>query len=178
MQQSVVRQSTTQIEENKMTIVSLPFTGFYHGYFDNHFQSYAEGMELTDDDIDSIDFNLLRFNYALTYVREVSRHLGVELKFDSLYSPKEYNFRSDEIYVKVPDSLIAEALKTPSLAKFAADWFTSRDGFISFYSPDLDEWDFSNLEEPQMSCAFAAYLEDCGLDLQDIELYMDYYFNI
>lgn len=161
-----------------MKVVSLPFTGFYHGYFEILFDSYAEGMELTDEDINSIDFSKLSFNYCLAYVHEVSHHLGVELKFDSLYSSKEYNFRSDEIYVKVTDSLIAEALKTPSLAKFAADWFTSRDGFFSFYSPDLEDWDFSNLEEPQLSCAFAAYLEDCGLDLPEIELNMDFEFNV
>jgi len=161
-----------------MTTVSLPFSGFYYGFFDYQFDSYAEAVELTDDYIDSIDFKPLMLSYCKHYVNEVSHNLGVELKFSSIYSPREYNFSSDKLYVEVPNSLIEKALKTDSLQEFATKWFTSRDGFISFYEPNIELWDFDNLDIHQLSCAFAAYLHDEGLDLNDIELYMNFEFNI
>ena len=165
-------------EETKMTTVSLPFSGFYHGFFDYHFDNYAEAVELTDEDIDSIDFNSLKKSYCEHYVHEVSHYLGTELKFAYVHSPREYNFSTDKLYVEVPNSLIENAIKTPSLQEFATKWFTSRSGFISFYNPDINTWDFDNLDIHQLSCAFAAYLHDEGLDLNDIELYMDFYFNL
>ena len=162
-------------EETKMTTVSLPFSGFYNGFFDWHLERYAEAMQISYDEIDS---ERLKEYYCETYVSEVSRKLGIELKFEHSESPKYYNYFSDHMYVEVPNHIIDKALKTPSLSEFAKSWFTSRPGFISFYEPNIDTWDFDNLDDPQIDCAFAAYLHDCGVNLTDIEAYLDLDFNI
>lgn len=72
-----------------------------------------------------------------------------ELKFQGLDSPREYNFRSDEIDCEVSPAFVRFmyriATRAPgSCAEPLADAIrrrhSSRDGFISFYSNRPEEW--------------------------------------
>lgn len=70
--------------------------------------------------------------------------------FETMVSPREYNFTTDRVFAWVPESVI-EALFSKSeerehklLAECIKKSFTSYDGFISSYSNRLDEW----LEKP------------------------------
>lgn len=70
----------------------------------------------------------------------------ISFTFAELTSPREYNFETDRIFatmtLKDAAKLFAKA-KADSFADLAAcikERFTSRDGFISFYSNDLDDW--------------------------------------
>jgi hypothetical protein len=68
--------------------------------------------------------------------------------FDDLSSPREYNFTTDRIFIKLhPDALSAmttAVLVSPAgLEMFGARCaanFTSRDGFMSSYDPDYTTW--------------------------------------
>ena len=69
--------------------------------------------------------------------------LDTPLVFVELSSPKYYNFSTDRIFVKISCKFIEELKKKIdkfALGKAILEQFTSRDGFISFYSNDVNEW--------------------------------------
>ena len=50
-------------------------------------------------------------------------------------------------------------MNNDTLEATARDMFTSRDGFSSFYSPDVSEWgDVSEWDHNQIGCLIAAYV--------------------
>lgn len=65
---------------------------------------------------------------------------GVEIRVNDVISPREYNFTTDrvEIEIRVDSDDVIHYLKSNRAAweKYRVEKFTSRDGFISFYSPD------------------------------------------
>jgi hypothetical protein len=80
-------------------------------------------------------------------------HIGTpekSFKWESMVSPREYNFATDRVFALVPRAVIeslfenSKAEDHKTLARVIKDTFTSYDGFMSFYSNELDEW----LEKP------------------------------
>lgn len=70
--------------------------------------------------------------------------------FESMDSPREYNFTTDRVYVTVDESVMAGLLARTDTKKLAAiieRRFTSRDGFISYYSNRLEDWQAKSLGE-------------------------------
>lgn len=64
-------------------------------------------------------------------------------KFESMDSPREYNFTTDRVYVTCPLAVIDSLYAGIDVAKLQATIearHTSRDGFCSFYSNDLETW--------------------------------------
>lgn len=75
------------------------------------------------------------------------------LEFESMSSPREYNFATDRVFAYIPMSTI-ELLFTRSrvdhhepLRTLIRDSFTSRSGFSSHYDNDFDEWLAKPLDE-------------------------------
>src|SRR5690606_26269592 len=68
------------------------------------------------------------------------------LEFESLDSPREYNFCTDRIFCYIPLEsakrlfVISAKGNHKRLKEVIRERFTSRDGFISFYSNNLEEW--------------------------------------
>jgi hypothetical protein len=65
------------------------------------------------------------------------------IKFESVVSPKRYNFSTDVINIIVDcdfDRLIAEFKKHPQAAEYIKETYTSRSGFSSYYENDLGDW--------------------------------------
>lgn len=66
--------------------------------------------------------------------------------FESMHSPREYNFTTDRVFawvpVKVIEDLFARSAKEEhkTLDECIRESFTSRSGFFSFYSNDLETW--------------------------------------
>jgi hypothetical protein len=77
-----------------------------------------------------------------------SEELGFDLglTFEEITSPKYYNFETDRLFMSMPRNTLAKlfrmsrAEKHERLRKSIKDRFTSRDGFISHYSNDIDDW--------------------------------------
>ena len=91
----------------------------------------------------SCDFKKLRELMSADYVECIKRQTGLQVTYESLESPKYYNFSSDIIYAHIsPEEVqrIYDETDKAALADYIKERFTSRDGFISFYSPDLSEW--------------------------------------
>lgn len=71
---------------------------------------------------------------------------SIGMRFESMDSPREYNFTTDRVYGLVPLKTMRELFRRSkaenhkTLAAVIADRFTSCDGFHSFYPSDLDSW--------------------------------------
>jgi len=139
------------------------FTGFYHTVFE------ASGEENEIDDINGqreeknlppIDYDACEWNYedyrqnvSKECTNEIERQLKdllndkVKVEFQSLYSPKEYNFSNDSINVEITlnkdaQRTILEILRDNSetFSLYIRERYSSRSGFISSHSNDSNEW--------------------------------------
>lgn len=87
-------------------------------------------------------------------------------EFEKMASPREYNFTTDRIFCRVPLAQIEAMRAAVSPGTFAAvlrEMFTSRDGFISFYSNDPDRWNAKPLGEwdhNETGALLVAYVRD------------------
>ena len=91
-------------------------------------------------------------------------------KFESMDSPREYNFTTDRVYVTVPLAIMESlyrGLDRDKLREMIEERHTSRSGFISFYSNDIDEWEEKEISEFDhnelgtiLSAAMAPHIDD------------------
>ena len=120
---------------------------------------YAKGFHLIARD--SVD-----------WLNHVLEDTGIVLAYESMESPREYNFSTDALYVTVNDIELLASLTDP--AKFEAtikEHFTSGPGFHSFYSNDIEAWrakPYAEWDHNELGTLLTAYLrqvaEDKGLD--------------
>ena len=130
------------------------FPGFYGTLFeyDNEEQDIESYNEENETNLDWDGFNWDYADYrnriAKAFVNRLETELNhifpIKIEFQELYSPKEYNFTNDAINVKVELNLnqlinLIKDRKEYAIMYFA-DKYTSRSGFISFHSPDIDNW--------------------------------------
>jgi hypothetical protein len=98
--------------------------------------------------------------------------------FEEMTSPREYNFTTDRIFVRVPLATMqtlferSEAEGHKTLGEVIAGRFTSYDGFHSFYSNDVTTW----LEKPiedwdhnELGTLLIAALKIGGASAREIE---------
>lgn len=120
------------------------FSGFYNSIHDSAFDNETDWiMEEYGKEYDDFNFKCDYLAYAKSYVSAISSEIGMELELCDLVSPREYNFSTDVITVWMrPKDLkkISSALDSPTLKDIIKKRFTSRDGFMSFYSNDINEW--------------------------------------
>ena len=145
----------------------LGFTGFYQGIWDQGQNEWIEIHEMKYGEYE--DFESLNMiddwgfpeNYheevaklfAEEYVDMVNELLGLDVKLiaSSIFSPKEYNFRTDEIYVTIEiddyDKMIEHLSNIASDPKYRTDLaaiikrnHSDAPGFWSFMSNDIEEW--------------------------------------
>lgn len=131
----------------------VPFDGFYYSVHDRHID-YCEDRLFEDDETRSSG-ELLRmfFNdtghhevhlkYAARFTEWMGHYLGVKFEFEEMKSPRFYNFETDRIFAKLSRADFCKLLKKvrgARLREMAKEMFTSRSGFISFYSNKVEEW--------------------------------------
>ena len=135
-------------------LTTIPFSGFYESLHDSALDdatkdifrddSGDENAELSYRAWDSMQWGNVRNGYAKEYAANFAHEFGIKsLPFESMQSPREYNFSTDRIFCNIDYAELCGIVKTFDLKAFAAfvrDRFTSRDGFISFYAADLSEW--------------------------------------
>jgi hypothetical protein len=124
-------------------------SAFYDSDFKAMHRQYAK-------DYAAAFFDLL--HTAGTYINERSPKTflpelcTIKYDFESLESPKYYNYNTDRIYVKI-DQTILQAMLSLVLTHYKegffsliADQYTSYDGFHSFHPNTFEEWP-SNIAE-------------------------------
>ena len=143
------------------------FTGFYQGIWDQSENEWIEVHEMKYGDYEDFEsLNLIddwgfgsnyRDNvaklFAENYAEIIKNCLAVPMEYVGCYvdSPKEYNFRTDRIYVtfEVPDydALVKRLNELGSLPEYRTElaaiikkYHTSCSGFISFMSNDIEDW--------------------------------------
>lgn len=130
------------------------FNGFYQsnyvGMIDAELEYLTEEGELKEDSDYSVDYEGLSKTIT-NCVNQVLSNLGldIDVEFQELISPKEYNFYNDSVNVLL--SLDHEKLmirireNKEELTKIIKDKYTSYDGFYSSHSNNYNEW-YSDLE--------------------------------
>lgn len=137
-------------------ITTIPFSGFYESLhssafdyaLDQIFSDSATGCAINETlkwkAYDCIDWREAHKAYAKEYAESFAHEFGIDsLKFESLSSPKEYNFTTDRIFciIEYADLCrIMAGFDLQSFGEYVREKFTSRDGFISFYDADLSSW--------------------------------------
>ncbi len=154
--------------------IVIPFSGFYESLHASAIDNAIEQL-FSDDSGDAntglsnrlynqCDFSTVRREYAKDYAKQFATEFELpSLTFKLLSSPREYNFTTDRIICEVSDDDIDKMLaKTPAevFKKHAVKTFTSRDGFHSFYSPDIADWRaLAEWDHNQLGCLLEAYVE-------------------
>lgn len=169
-----------------MKIINLPFAGFYYSELDDMidhyvemeaYSSYESNDALSEETYhqiiwDACDFQEMRLALSKAYIDELNDYvesntdLKVNFKFESLVSPREYNFSTDRLFAYVSNEVIKALYDNTSLMALSQaikERHSSYDGFISHYSNDLEDW----LENPlgewdynELGTLFVAFLQE------------------
>lgn len=135
----------------------IPFSGFYETWHDAEFDNCLEYMfdpegsgapyagPLAMRFFDTVNWRAAQTEYAKDYAENFAAALGCKVcEWEEMISPREYNFTTDRLFAKFDAAelraMLARADIRAELDAVAADMFTSRSGFISHYSPDVDSW--------------------------------------
>ncbi len=133
---------------------TIPFSGFYHSEHDyaldyaleQEFQNSSNGSpnrSLLERAYSLMDWGTAHELYAKAYTEAFAEHFEITVTFKDLVSPREYNFTTDRIFCEIAIHEVRR-IRTLTDEKQLRDAirrrFTSRDGFISFYSNDIEEW--------------------------------------
>ena len=143
-------------------ITTIPFAGFYESIWSEGLE-HAEEMHLEyleqEEGVAMLasaeaiwkasDYRAMCNYVARKYVDYLNDYikdefdLDLDLKFESMTSPREYNFTTDRIFCYISDENLRK-LRTfvpeDELRLAIKTRFTSRDGFISSYPNDLEDW--------------------------------------
>lgn len=154
-------------------ITTIPFAGFYESMW-SHGLERAEEMHLeyleqeegvamlasADAIWKASDYRAMCNYVARKYVDYLNDYikdefdLDLDLKFESMQSPREYNFETDRIFCEISEENVRklrEAVSDPALRLAIKERFTSRSGFISSFPnhledwPPLEQWDHNEL---------------------------------
>lgn len=160
----------------------LPFAGFYETMWshavDNEEEMLIDGMA-EEHGVNVEPYQVTNYSIAYNCIAEeypnyLSEILGVKLSFNDMTSPREYNFETDRIFadIKTKDAYkLYREIGKKAVRKMARRMFTSRDGFISHYNPDIDDWgQLRNWDHNQLYCMLEAWLEEYG-DEWEFEIY-------
>ena len=177
------------MKERQRSMV-LPFAGFYESM---HSETLDEvGASCFTDDQGNVndmlydriwpllDWQKAREGYARRYVAHLAHITGLHMVFEFLDSPQFYNFGTDRVFALVPESGIRKmyaqtftnVARRRDMKRVAASWFTSREGFMSHYSPDPAEWGArAEWDHNLLGCMFVAWCLSTGHDPVDMEEY-------
>jgi hypothetical protein len=161
----------------KQEVRLMFFSGFYESIHDDTFD---REIEYIIEDYDGHDYNDFRFKYdyngyCKSYVNTVSKEIGINLTFKDLSMPKEYNFTTDVIVCEISAKdvkKLSTSLNSETLRDIIKRRFTSRDGFILFYSNDVEEWKEKKLkdwDDIELGTLLEAWIIDNDLDLDNLD---------
>ena len=153
-------------KSNNQTLVEIPFSGFYNSVHDSAIDSaleYEAECYADNDKVSGIILDVLNINHYNKIREELSKvfveginelfwyeyDIKLDLEFDSLKSPKFYNYSTDKIYCYVDNNKINELAalldNENDFIEVLKDKYQSRDGFIVFDSTlqAIDNKDYS-----------------------------------
>lgn len=168
----------------KNLIINIPFAGFYSSKYSGELDAVQERFveyEVEknpglDPDIPNealwhcADYGKAYDHIARAYVDQFNQYILDEyeidlgLKFESMQSPREYNFETDRIFCEVSEENVRklrEAVSDPALRHAIKERFTSRSGFISSYPNNLEDWPpLEQWDHNELGTLLVALLDD------------------
>lgn len=160
----------------KRMLTTVPFSGFYNtshealidDTVERMFSDHAtgchrnEGLEAKLQEL--WDFSKVMEAYCKAYAEKFAEEAKIKLYFDEVDSPKEYNFTTDRIFAYITLKDVKALMKRTDQKLFAGvvqEHFTSRSGFISSYSPLLENWGPVNTwDHNQVGTLLQAYADE------------------
>lgn len=119
----------------------------YNAAYEQIARDYVAAFDFVAGETFDISIKATRKCYTQgAFVKEQYLQPSIRATFESMDSPREYNFTTDRVYADIPISVMqalfrrSKEEKHATLAAVIAERFTSRDGFISGYSRHLSEW--------------------------------------
>ena len=166
----------------KNLIINIPFSGFYETRWNDGLDGVeAYTVEALEEEhktgnIADLIWQCANYyksyqhvadafvDYFNDYIKE-EYELDLDLKFESMTSPREYNYDTDRIFCYItPENVqkLFDATSTPALRQAIAERFTSRSGFISSYPNRLEDWDAdpTTWDHNQLGTLLVALLAD------------------
>lgn len=99
---------------------------------------------------------------ACHYVEKVLGEMGlpVKIKFQEIWSPKEYNFVTDDVYIEItlPVRKLRALFNECECAQYLEDKHKSRPGFISFYPYSKEWWSKCKIDKTTTGCILETIL--------------------
>lgn len=158
----------------KNLIINIPFAGFYNSKYSGELDAVQERFveyeveknpglnpDIPNEALwKAADYGKAFDHIARAYVDHFNQYildeyeLDLDLKFESMTSPREYNFQTDLIFCEIGEENVRKlrsAVSDPALRHAIKERFTSRSGFISSYPnrledwPPLEQWDHNEL---------------------------------
>lgn len=190
-------------------LIALPFEGFYNSIWsddiDRETERFAEceanerqkedgippELHLTEDEYAEIAFDCIdhcaaykavcvKVTDAWCTVWDDLANFNPNFEFESMDSPREYNFATDRLFAHVPRATVAHMMQIcrrdryETLGRIVNERFTSRSGFISYYSNDVTTWQgkpLSQWDHNELQTLMLAALEILGYDESSLKLY-------
>lgn len=167
---------------------TIPFSGFYESSHDGALDSALEQMfsddsgdtdeSILSDAMDSVDWRIVHLAYAQSYCSALADECNAKWEFVKMDSPREYNFRSDEIDVTIETAelwRIYNETDKQSLAVLIKKRLAPRSGFIPYYCNDVSQWGaLDTWEAPQIGLLIESYCnEHCDIDARNWDLVDD-----
>jgi heme-degrading monooxygenase HmoA len=131
------------------------------------------------------DYDLCRKELAESWVQQLNHELSTEhlaptLTYESMTSPRFYNYETDRVFVHIPwtqmEAIYEYVKGTEAFKTIITERFTNRPGFHSFYSNDVEVWTkkepLTEWDHNELGAVLSAYVLDCvgrmaGCDLNE-----------
>jgi len=167
-------------------LTTVPFSGFYNSWHDYELDHALDSMvsdktgchpyeSIRERVFDLIPWGDVHTAYARKYCAAFAEEYGIDLKFESMSSPKYYNYETDRIFAHISDEEVRrlfDAVDRDDLQALIRSRFTSCSGFISHYSNDLGDWgDIDAWDHNQIGTLVEAYaVQELGRDDEPLDL--------
>lgn len=167
-------------------LTTVPFSGFYHSWHDEALDHALDTMvsdesgchpyeSIRERMFDLIPWGDVHAAYARKYCAAFAEEYGIDLKFESMSSPKYYNYETDRIFAHISDNEVRrlfDAVDRDALQALIRRRFTSCSGFISHYPNDLEDWgDVDTWDHNQVGTLVEAYaVQELGRDDEPLDL--------
>lgn len=173
---------------SKQLLSTIPFLGFYESIHDQGLDRALDS--LCDDDrgeviseelrsrlFDLVDWKEAHKNYAMEYAKSFAHNFNLDLKFESLQSPKYYNYSTDRVFITISLKEVKRIYKLVNktmLRSYIVGNFSSYSGFCSSYPSNLDDWskDLKTWDHNEIGTLLAVYAKQESL--RDFDLYEEY----
>jgi hypothetical protein len=111
----------------------------------------------------NINYRHVFESYSRAYVAAIGKAIGCPLEFEEMVRPRYYNFETDRLFARIRRSdlaLMLHAVRGKRLEDKASDWFTSRSGFHSSYSSDIERWGrVADWDHNQIGAVLSCYVD-------------------